>query len=104
MNDMLKKNYMRLAISLSCVLADEQEALMIEAPHPKEMLCTDELSEDKFCYVIKKKVGSPARTLEKIEDLGLYLKKNWSDLKKLESYILKAFEYDNYFLITIERG
>ena len=68
MIDETRKNYMRNAISLSCSLADEQETLMIETPQPQEMVYADGFSEDKFSYIIKKKIGAPFKTLEKTED------------------------------------
>jgi len=102
--DLLSQLYILLAITLSCVLADEQETLMIEAPHPKELLLHKGCSKNKFSFTIKKRIGAPTRTLEHIEDLELYLKKNWDYIKKLEGYILRAFEYDTCFLITLERG
>lgn len=103
MNDETKKNYTKTAVSLSCPLADEQETLMIETPQPKEMVYADGFSEDKFSYIIKKKIGAPFKTLENSEDLEDYLKKNWSDAKKFRGCEIKASEFKTYFLITIER-
>ena len=103
MNDDLRKNYMKTAVSLSCSLADEQETLMIETPQPKEMVYADGFSEDKFSYIIKKKIGAPFKTLEKVEDLEDYLKKNWSGAKNFKGCKIKASEFSTYFLITIER-
>ena len=104
MNDELRKNYMRNAISLSCSLADEQETLMIETPQPKEMVYADGFSEDKFSYIIKKKIGAPFKTLENAEDLENYIKKNWTDAKNFRGCEIVASEFNTHFLITIERG
>lgn len=103
MNDDLRKNYMKTAISLSCPLADEQETLMIETPQPREMIRVDGYTEGNFSYIIKKKIGAPFKTLENAEDLEDYLKKNWSDAKKFRGCEIKASEFKTYFLITIER-
>lgn len=103
MNDVLIKNYIKTAVSLSCPLADEQETLMIETPQPKEMVYADGFSEDKFSYIIKKKIGTPFKTLEKVGDLENYIKKNWMDAKKFRGCDIKATEFSKYFLITIER-
>lgn len=48
-----------------------------------------DLVRTKFSYIIKKKIGSPFKTLENAEDLEDYLKKIGQTRKNLEVVRLK---------------